>query len=164
MNTQAKILNEEKLQPSNEAKATFRGGVAAKRRLEPGHRLYKYSENPLLGGKQITEFWSSVVPIDPRDPGLTQYKQRAATVGTDPNQFARARAAVTKHWNQMTHLLIAEIRLPVFAFVGQTSGQLLEQSDEKVFLIGGAWQLWIPGLTDKYVVQVSRTPVATPPM
>ena len=44
------------------------------------------------------------------------------------------------------------------AWIGKASGQLEDQDEPNVFLIGGNYQVWLPNLTMQYVKQVSALP------
>jgi hypothetical protein len=134
-------------------------GTPEKRALPAGFRLYKftqYAAHRTAFDGAVTPWWSSVDPLDASDPGLAGTLERAERVGSSPNEFARARAAVTLEWNAMTNLERVRLISPVWAFVGRCRTQRLSVStDERtgamlapnVYLIGGAWQLFIPNLS-----------------
>jgi hypothetical protein len=124
-----------------------------RRLLGINHKLYKFTSHPLFGpGGKVTPFWSSVEPIAPGDPGWEEGQRRAAHIDASQVDTARARAAVTRQWNSMQGQIRARLCTPVYAFVGQCSGQRIDaESDANVFFIGGAWQLWIPNLTSKHI-------------
>ncbi len=143
---------------------TFRGGRMQKRLLVPGHRLYKFTRSPasMLVRTGITPWWASEEPLAPGDPGFRGTLARSAVLGTEMNQMARARSAVTResapYANTMAALLKAELIAPVYGFVGQNSGQRVDEKiDEKVVFIGGAWQVWIPNLTARHIAQRPTT-------
>jgi hypothetical protein len=118
-----------------------------KPRLFPvGWQFYKYTKHP-LSASFMSPWWSSVQPLDAGDPGLKVLLERAARLGVAPQQFARARSAVTKQWNTMDNLLRIRLTRPVYGFVGRCSSQRIDQDfPDKVVFIGGAWQAFIPGL------------------
>lgn len=151
------ILNEDILLPPANVLKTFRGHKAQRKLLQANHLLYKYTAYPLIkrdGG--VTEFWSSVEPIVPADPGFKGQEQRAGVLNASPTNLARARSAVTQQWNPMTNLLKAKLVSQVYAFVGQCSGQVIDEEARhaNTFFIGGAWQLWIPNLSASTIVKV----------
>jgi len=131
----------------------FSGGAPQKTLLQAGHRLYKFTQYGLFHNGKTTAWWSSVLPIDQADTGLDVLLERAARLKTTAAEFARARNAVTKHWNSMSGLLVAEIMSPVYAFVGRVAHQSFDERPEyhNVFFIGGATQLWIPNLTPSHI-------------
>jgi hypothetical protein len=151
------IHNEDITQAPLQVLKTFRGQKAQKMLLHANHLLYKYTAYPLIKPDgSVTEFWSSVEPIVPNDPGLKGHEQRAAILNNAPSNLARARSAVTQQWNPMTNLLKAKLLFPVYAFVGQCSGQVIDEDAKhsNTFFIGGAWQLWIPNLNATLIRKV----------
>ena len=134
--------------------------VPEKIRLAPGQQFYKWTSNPLLGGRGITPWWSFVestrLPSGVIAEGFQVAEQRAARLGKTPRDFARARAAVSGQFgNSMSDLLVVSLNLSAWGFVGQASGQR-EFADDRadlrhVFLIGGAWQVWIPNLESRHL-------------
>lgn len=144
------LLNEEidfqKVAPA--VQGAFIGRMAEKRLLAAGTKLYKHTSYSLFGnGGQISPWWSSVVPLSPADPGLAGSRTRAGNLGVTDVDFARARTAVTRQWNEMGRILQVRLTQPVYGFIGRCSGQRLDENISNVVLIGGAHQLWIPNLT-----------------
>ncbi len=94
------------------------------------------------------------------------YENASGAVGT-PQDFARARSAVTLQWNGMNSILYAKLKVPVWGFVGKTRGQPVfydrkkpsydpgnlrdDPNNPKVFFIGGNYQLCIPNLTPSHI-------------
>ena len=136
-----------------DVKRAFAGGMPQKTLLQPGHRLYKFTEYELFHNGEATAWWSSVFPMNSADTGLEQLLERAARTGGSPAEFARARNAVTKQWNSMSGLLLAALTSPVYGFVGRVAHQQFDKGSAycNVVFIGGAIQLWIPNLTAAYV-------------
>ncbi|MFK7767233.1 MAG: hypothetical protein AB8B55_08420 [Mariniblastus sp.] len=132
---------------ADDIKAAFTGRVAKKVMLNSGHQLYKFTQYSLSHHGKVTPWWSSVKPVSANDTGLELLLQRSSNLGVSPAEFARARNAVTNQWNSMTGLLIAQLKVPVYGFVGGVAHQRLDEGDSKVVFIGGAVQLWIPNLT-----------------
>lgn len=139
-------------QAPDDVKGAFLGRRAEKRLLPVGYELYKYTEHTLYNGNQVTAWWSSVKPLAPNDPGFEESLVRANRLGAAPHDFARARAAVTTQWNAMDKLLRARLIQPVYGFAGQCAHQPVNQGQREVLFIGGAYQLWIPGLTRAEIV------------
>jgi hypothetical protein len=131
--------------------------------LTAGVRLYKWTNRGLNEGPGITPWWSFVdrtrLTSGAVVEGFRVSEERAARLGRSHREFARARAAISDQFaNTMANLLIVQMRLPVWAFVGQASGQREFADDQPtlqhVFLIGGAYQVWVPNLTRGHVDQV----------
>ena len=88
--------------------------------------------------------------------GFRVSEERAARLGRTHRDFAKARAAISDRFqNSMTNLLVIQLKEPVWGFAGQASGQRQfaeDQADlQHVFLIGGAYQIWIPNLTLRHI-------------
>lgn len=131
-------------------------GVPEKKLLSAGTQLYKFTEHSLFKSDgTVTPWWSTVEPIDPADTGLELLMERAAALGVKPNEFARARSAVTKQWNSMTGLIIAKLNVPAYGLVGRCSSQRFDDSPafHNVRFIGGAWQVFIPKLTRNEITE-----------
>jgi hypothetical protein len=139
-----------------DVRRAFLGGTARKQFLGIGHQLYKFTHHPLFKSDgTATPWWSSVRPLDPNDPGLEGTVERAERLGVSAPKFARARTAVRWQWNQMTGLLRARLLVPVYALLGRCAGQPYDEADPlaNVVFIGGAWQLWIPNLSQREIVE-----------
>ena len=118
-----------------------------------GWELYKFTEYPLTG-TSVSPWWSSVRPAAASDPGLAGTLERAKRLKVDPQRFARVRSAVTKQWNGMDRLQTVRLMVPVYGFVGRCSAQRIDKSlAENVVFIGGAWQVFIPGLARTDVME-----------
>ncbi len=156
------ILNESlKFETAADAtvKRAFIGGKPeAKVRIESGTKLYKWTSHGLLTAKGISPWWSFVesraLPCGNRTAGFRAMEERAKRLGQPPRDFARVRFAVTRQWNEMSRLLLIHLTADVYGFVGKTFGQLEDQNVDNVFLIGGDYQLWIPGLTTAHVHEI----------
>jgi hypothetical protein len=150
------ILNDTirfEMAPENVRKA-FRRQQATKKLLHSGHQLYKFTGYSLFRPDgSVTPFWFSVSPITPGDTGLAGLQERSVVLTSEASTTARARGAVTRQWNPMTGLLRARLVAPVYGFIGQCSGQPIDEAPSNVFFIGGAWQLWIPNLTAQTITQ-----------
>lgn len=131
--------------------------------LTGGVRLYKWTDRRLNDGPGITPWWSFVertrLPSGAVADGFRVSEERAARLGRSHREFARARAAISDQFaNTMSNLLMVQMRLPAWGFAGQASGQREFADDQPelghVFLIGGAYQVWVPNLTRGYVDQM----------
>ncbi len=134
-------------------------------RIEAGECVYKWTAYPLQDPKtgKITEYWSPWKRLQlgtMEIPGFKELRIRYRNVGAGagrPQEFARARNAVTEQWNPMSSLLKAEFLKPVWGFAGRTSGQRKfddpahPQEQANVFFIGGDFQLCIPNLTSDWI-------------
>lgn len=138
-------------------------------RFEQGDCVYKWTGYDFVrisrttGKEQISEYWCpwnelSIGAL--RVPGFKELRTRYRNVGGSvgrPQEFARARNAVTHQWNEMTSILKARFRKPVWGFVGRTAPQRFYQDRDKpevlanVTWIGGDFQLCIPNLTPEWI-------------
>jgi hypothetical protein len=135
-----------------------------KMRLNAGTHLYKFTDRPLVPGRPVTPWWFPVeqvrLPSGAIAEGFRTSEERARRIHRSHREYARARAAISERFgNSMTNLLIVALKVPVWGFAGIAGGQPQfpeEQVDaQNVILIGGAHQLWIPGLGYSDVRQVS---------
>jgi hypothetical protein len=133
--------------------------------LKPPIRLYRWANGPLprpdgnrpLPGRLgISPWWSFVestrLPGGALADGFRVSEERARRIGRTHREFARARAAISGQFdNTMTDLIVVQLVREAWGLGGQASGQpefAKERADlQHVFLIGGAYQLWIPNLT-----------------
>lgn len=132
--------------------------------LAPPLRLYRWSNRPLLGSHGISPWWSFVdsirLPSGTLAEGFRIAEERARRLGKTHREFARARAAISDEFrNTMTNLIVVQLTTEVWGLAGQASGQpefAKDRSDlQNVFLIGGAYQVWIPNLTVGHLAEVS---------
>ena len=143
--------------------AAFSGRAAKKMMLKAGQKFYKFTDASLIrpprepGDKpSVSPWWSAVEPIVENDTGLQTLLDRAESLGVSPDTFARARNAVTKQWNSMCGLVVMELLVPAYGFVGGVAHQLVDNRDEfkNVMFIGGAIQVYIASLTPSQVRKV----------
>jgi hypothetical protein len=137
-------------------------------RFEAGSFVYKWTGYDLVNPKtgKVTPYWSTWEPlkVGSRDiPGFKEIRIRYRNVGGSvgrPQEFARARNAVTDQWNPMSSILKAELLKPVWGFVGVIRSQrvYLDKKNEtelaNVSWIGGDYQLCIPNLTPAHIRKV----------
>jgi hypothetical protein len=125
--------------------------------------LYKWTDAPLNQGGRISPWWSFVettqLPSGVVADGFRVSEERAQRIGRTHREFARSRAAISGQFNnRLSQLLVIELSVAVWAFAGQASGQpeFARNQPElaNVFLIGGAYQVWIPGLTPIHVKSI----------
>lgn len=153
----------------NDVKTAFKtGSPVTKERLRAGTKLYKWTQYSLVGPRGITPWWclmdDTTLQNGAQVPGFATVQRRAGGGLQNGRDYARARNAVTLQWNQLTKPLVIELLQDVYAFVGITAHQRRDQNDPQVFLIGGDYQIWLPGLTIHHVRQVSALPYLKPLM
>ena len=124
--------------------------------LKSPKRLYRWSNRPLFEEDRISPWWSFVdsmtLPSGMVVDGFRVSEERAQRINRTHREFARTRAAISGEFrNTMTNLIVVQLTKDVWGLAGQASGQpefAKEQVDlQHVFLIGGAYQVWIPNLT-----------------
>jgi hypothetical protein len=140
--------------------------------LATGVELYKWTDLEWTDPKYdsymgtITPWWSFVkstrLPSGAVADGYRVSEERAGRIGRTHREFARARAAISGEFsNALTNLLVVQLRVPAWGFVGQASGQpefvRWRKELSHVLLIGGAWQVYVPNLTRTNVTHVPVT-------
>ena len=141
-------------------------------RFPPGFQVYKWTEYPFLrNGGGVTEFWcpwQRMMLGNIEVPGFKELRMRYRNIGGSvgrPQEFARVRNAVTNEWNAMSSLTKAELRLPVWGFIGVCSNQLVSTAQEKerpsgapptakVVFLGGDYQLLLPNMTAEHIFKL----------
>ena len=122
--------------------------------------LYRWTDNPLNQGGKISPWWSFVettqLPSGAIADGFRVLEERAKRLRRSHREFARSRAAISGQFNnRLSNLLVIELSESVWGFAGQASGQPEFAEDQpelsNVILIGGAYQVWVPNLTPRYV-------------
>jgi hypothetical protein len=128
--------------------------------------LYKWTDNPLVQGDRVSPWWSFVettqLPSGAMADGFRVSEERAKRIGRTNREFARSRAAISGEFNnRLSKLVVIELSMAVWGFAGQASGQPEFAKDQpelrNVYLIGGAYQVWIPGLTPVHVKSIPAT-------
>jgi hypothetical protein len=134
-----------------------------KLQLSPRTHLYKWTDGPLNQVGRISPWWSFVettqLPSGAMVDGFRVAEERANRIGRTHREFARSRAAISGQFhNHLSNLLVIELSVAVWGFAGQASGQpefALNQPElANVFLIGGTYQVWVPGLTPMHVKSI----------
>jgi hypothetical protein len=149
------------------ARRAFTGGSPESKELLPaGTKLYKWTQHALAGPRGITPWWSLVNSLQLQTgtvaPALRDTQTWAERIGKNDRDYARVRSAVTQQWNRMDKPLFAELVQPVWAWVGKASGQLEDENEPKVYLIGGNYQVWAPNLTIQHIKQIAALPYLRP--
>ena len=151
----------------HQVRAAFRRSQPEPRTIPPGTRIFRCTGSPELGfdlkvhgGEEcFGPWWGYAQSPEASDTGLMRTLATLVPIlaGTDvgtsslhgpAQEFIRARLAVSKHWNDMTHLHVVRLRRPKEAFYGQAAGQRIDdvEGNANVYFIGGAYQLFVPGL------------------
>lgn len=130
--------------------------------LGPGTKLFKWTQS-ITTPRGISPWWqfleSRRLANGQTVSGLSQLQEYAARLGVHDRDYARARAAVTQQWNKMTTAVAIELVSGAWGYIGKASGQLQDQNVPGVFLIGGEYQVWVPGLTES---DIRRVPFPKP--
>jgi hypothetical protein len=130
-------------------------------RFEKNFCFYKWTEFGLVNPKtgKITQYWfpwTSFQSGTREIPGFKELRMRYRNTGGGvgrPQEFARARGAVTEQWNAMSSILKVQLLEPLWGFVGLINAQRAYQDSKhpatlaNVLLIGGDYQLCVPNLT-----------------
>jgi hypothetical protein len=128
----------------------FIGRSAHKVCFLPGMEFYKFSDRAPFGPNGFASpWWFGVKPLVPGDLGLDELIRRASRLKIEAQDFARARAAVTREWNTMNGVIVIRLLHPAFGLVGRCRHQQysLDPQLSNVAWIGGAWQVYLPNLT-----------------
>lgn len=133
--------------------------------LTPGTKLFKWTKS-ITTPKGISPWWMFLetrrLATGASVPGVRELQTYAARLDVHDRDYARTRLAVTEQWNRMTNAMAIEILRGTWGYVGKASGQRKDQNDPSVFLIGGEYQVWIPGLVGKDIKKISILPFLTP--
>ena len=131
--------------------------------LKPPARLYKWTNRRALAERDLSPWWSfaetTPLPSGAIAEGFRIAEERAHRLQRSHREFARSRAAISDRFgNTMQHLIVVQLTTPAWGLAGQASGQpeFAEARGDlgHVFLIGGAYQVWIPNLTRRHVQEV----------
>jgi hypothetical protein len=133
--------------------------------LAPGTKLFKWTKS-ITTPHGISPWWQFLEPhklaTDETCPGIQERQEYASRLGVHDRDYARTRAAVTEQWNKMTRPVAIELMKGSWGFIGKVSGQLTDQTLPGVYLIGGEYQVLVPGLTANDIRQISLLPYLRP--
>lgn len=150
----------------------FKPGGIFRVEFPAGMSLYKVTQAGAVTGSGalpagaagfVTPWWFSYKTLAAQHPRLGTVNVRGiADVVESANRskagsllsFLRARGAVCRDWNTMTHLLIVELRRSAIGMIGACSGQPVfddvgvaqASGVDNIRFIGGEQQLYMPGL------------------
>lgn len=133
--------------------------------LGPGTKLFKWTKS-ITNPRGISPWWQFVearqLATGGRCPSIRELQEYASRLGVHDRDYARTRVAVTEQWNKMTNLMAIELTRGKWGYIGRASGQLKDEHDPSVFLIGGEFQVWVPGLTAVDIKRISILPYLKP--
>jgi hypothetical protein len=162
---------------SADLRSAFATGELYRVMFFAGHSLFKLSHEKAVntrglihasGNGAVTPWWFSYETVRLKTgsaghtyelPGVVDPVQRAQAVRVDFGTFMRTRAAVNWDWNNpMTHVLVVRLTRDAVGLVGRCSGQPHGTppdaggvSFDRVSWIGGARQIYLPGLAARDV-------------
>lgn len=135
-------------------RAGFSGGVAAKRLVGAGTRLFRFS-----GHSNMSAWWTEANELPALLIGAKGEKKNLA-------QYVRERSAVLRLWNpDMYNLIVAVITQSVYGFQGKIAPQneaaryknskdltnYKKKFTKPVYFKGGGGQIYIPNLTSQHM-------------
>jgi hypothetical protein len=133
--------------------------------LDPGTKLFKWTQS-LTTPRGISPWWQFLLarrlPNGATCPGIREMQDYASRLVAHDRDFARTRAAVTQQWNKMTNAVAIDLINGAWGYIGKAAGQLKDKNDSQVFLIGGEYQVWIPGLVANDIRRISLLPYLQP--
>jgi hypothetical protein len=133
--------------------------------LPPGTKLFKWTQS-ITSGKGVSPWWqflqSRRLANGATCPGIREMQEYATRLGVHDRDYARVRAAVTEQWNKMTNAVAIELVTGAWGYIGKASGQLKNKLVPGVYLIGGEYQVWVPGLVANDIRQISIRPYLIP--
>jgi hypothetical protein len=133
--------------------------------LTPGTKLFKWTKS-IATPKGISPWWqfleSRRLGTGACVPGIRELQTYATRLGVHDRDYNRTRLAVTEQWNKMTQAVAIELLWGAWGYVGKASGQRKDENDPSVYLIGGEYQVWIPGLAANTIKRISILPYLTP--
>ena len=71
-------------------------------------------------------------------------------------------APPSQQWNKMTNAVAIDLVNGAWGYIGKASGQLEDNLVSNVFLIGGEYQVWVPGLVPNDIRRISLLPYLQP--
>ena len=128
-------------------------------------KLFKWTKS-ITNKKGISPWWQFLIarrlPTGAMCPGIQELQTYAGRLGIHDREYARTRAAVTLQWNKMTNAVAIELTQGAWGFVGKAAGQLRDEEEPGIYLIGGEYQVWVPGLTSNDFRKISLLPYLKP--
>ncbi len=141
--------------------------------LEPGLRLYKYSDfdTAIIPNREfISEWWS---PLDDYKyaTSLQQKLKFCESIRVSIQEYTRVTSAVSEDWNSLRFLLVVEVVEPIYGFFGGFASQNRVNDPEQSRLIadieerapnsrrlpGGGHQFYVPNFRQEFVKQLALT-------
>jgi hypothetical protein len=145
--------------------AFLRGHPETVEWLPPGTKLFKWTKS-ITTKQGISPWWqfleSRWLATGAHCPGIQEFQEYAARLKVGDRDYARARVAVTKQFNKMTNAVAIRLVKGAWAYIGKAAGQLKDKDHPGVYLIGGEYQVWVPGLMANDITRTSILPYLKP--
>jgi len=133
--------------------------------LAPGTKLFKWTKS-ITNPRGISPWWQFLearrLATGANVPGVRELQTYANRLGVHDRDYNRTRLAVTQQWNPMTNAVAIELVRGGWGYVGKASGQRKDETDATVYLIGGEYQVWLPGLVANDIREISIAPYLAP--
>jgi hypothetical protein len=148
-------------------------------RLPIDTQLYKWTQYGLFDPRngKASSFWSLWAAREEgsmKVPGFSELRKRYRNLDGGvgrPQEFMRVRSAVTDYWNEMTSITKAQLRVPVWGYLGVCGPKPPTRHDETlhemtpqqraaipptadVLFIGGAYQVVLPNMTADHIFKL----------
>lgn len=154
-----------KIADDNAKRAFLHGHPEVVEWLGAGTKLFKWTQS-VTTPKGVSPWWqfleSRRLANGATAPGVRELQEYAGRLGVHDRDYARVRAAVTEQWNKMTNAVAIELATGAWGYIGKASGQLKDERVSNVFLIGGEYQVWVPGLIATDIRRISILPYLKP--
>lgn len=133
--------------------------------LTPGTKLFKWTQS-IITPRGISPWWQFLearqLTTGAHISGIRELQTYAARLGVHFRDYNRTVFGVTEQWNKMTEPVAMELLRGKWGYVGKASGQRKDETDAAVYLIGGQYQVWIPGLVANDMKRISILPYLSP--
>lgn len=133
--------------------------------LEPGTKLFKWTSS-VTTPKGASPWWQLVEPVrlatGSNVPGIRELRVFSSRLNSSPRDFSRARLAVTEEWNSMLNLVGVSLVRGAWGYIGKAAGQPKNRGNRDIWLIGGEYQVWIPGLRVADISRINLAPYLQP--
>jgi hypothetical protein len=133
--------------------------------LTPGTKLLKWTKS-ITTPKGISPWWQLLqarrLATGAMVPGIRELQTYASRLNVHDRDYNRTRLAVTEQWNKMTSAVAIELLRGVWGYIGKASGQRKDLDDPSVYLIGGEYQVWVPGLVANDIRLIAIAPYLIP--
>lgn len=150
----------------DDVKSAFKDGIFKIIEIPAGTKMWKMSAYNYNGNK-VSPWWAPVNPFMEDKIGVRGRLKEARFNGISAQHYVRIASAVRYDWNKLDQYQQISLKNPVKGLWGQFApqpnispdkldeqlGELLKQCPHIPTILGGmgAWQFWIPNLTDQWV-------------